>query len=334
MAYFSIIIPVYNRPDEVDELLASLNLQTYTDFEVLLIEDGSSSKCDKVAQRYEHFLNIRYFYKENTGRSDTRNYGMQKAKGEYLVFFDSDCVIPPFYFLKIKERLSSNYTDSYGGPDKADESFTDLQKAISFSMTSFLTTGGIRGAKGAKMEKFVPRTFNMGFSKEVYETVGGFKDMFGEDIDLSLRIRDKGYSCQLISDAYVYHKRRVDLNSFYRQVHVFGMARISIYLLHPSSMKLVHTLPALFTVASFLMLLLSIVSTPWFIAPLIAYFAAILVASLLEYKKLSIGFLSIVTSAIQLYGYGWGFIKSFFSKVIFGNKNREKAELNKYYNKK
>jgi len=333
MPYFSIIIPVYNRPDEVDELLESLTLQTYSDFEVLLIEDGSSLKCDLIAQKYEGELNVRYYFKENSGRSETRNYGMERAEGEYFVFFDSDCVIPPFYFEKIKNRLAENYTDSYGGPDKADESFSDLQKAISFSMTSFLTTGGIRGSKGAKMEKFVPRTFNMGFSKEVYQTVGGFKDMFGEDIDLSLRIRSKGYTCQLISDAFVYHKRRVSLRSFYRQVHVFGMARISLYLLHPSSMKLVHTLPALFTIASVIILFLA-PFIPWLTIPLVAYFLLIFVASSIQYKKVSIGLLSIVTSAIQLYGYGWGFMKSYVKKVLIGKKNSEKEELNKYYNKK
>ena len=333
MPFFSIIIPVYNRPDEVDELLESLSKQTYLDFEVLLIEDGSSVKCDQVAQNYEHNLNIRYYYKDNSGRSETRNYGMKKAIGEYFVFFDSDCVIPPFYFEKIKKTLTDNYTDSYGGPDKADKSFSNLQKAISFSMTSFLTTGGIRGAKGAKLEKFVPRTFNMGFSKEVYQTVGDFKDMFGEDIDLSLRIRNKGYTCQLISDAYVYHKRRVDLRSFYRQVHVFGMARISLYLLHPSSLKLVHTLPAIFTIVSLLMILLSFYNL-WIVLPLIFYFALVFIVSSLEYKKLSIGFLSIITSAIQLYGYGWGFIKSFVKKVMFGKDKSVEDELNKYYNKK
>jgi len=333
MPYFSIIIPVYNRPDEVDELLESLTLQTYSDFEVLLIEDGSSLKCDLIAKKYEDELNVRYYFKENSGRSETRNYGMERAEGEYFVFFDSDCVIPPFYFEKIKNRLAENYTDSYGGPDKADESFSDLQKAISFSMTSFLTTGGIRGSKGAKMEKFVPRTFNMGFSKEVYQTVGGFKDMFGEDIDLSLRIRSKGYTCQLISDAFVYHKRRVSLRSFYRQVHVFGMARISLYLLHPSSMKLVHTLPALFTIASVIILFLA-PFIPWLTVPLVAYFLLIFVVSSIQYKKVSIGLLSIVTSAIQLYGYGWGFMKSYVKKVLIGKKNSEKEELNKYYNKK
>ena len=333
MPFFSIIIPVYNRPEEVDELLESLNKQTYQDFEVLLIEDGSSIKCDLVAQKYSQGLNIRYYFKDNSGRSETRNYGMEKAKGDYFVFFDSDCVIPPFYFEKIKKTLEKNYTDSYGGPDKADESFSNLQKAISFSMTSFLTTGGIRGSKGTKMEKFVPRTFNMGFSKEVYEAVGEFKDMFGEDIDLSLRIRNKGYTCQLIADAFVYHKRRIDLRSFYRQVHVFGMARISLYLIHPTSMKLVHTLPTFFTVASVLMILLSFYSI-WFVFPLGIYFSLILIVSSLEYKNISIGFLSIITSSIQLYGYGWGFIKAYFKKVVFGKNKSVEDELNKYYNKK
>ena len=333
MPFFSIIIPVYNRSEEVDELLESLSKQTYLDFEVLLIEDGSTEKCNLVAEKYKDDINIRYYYKENSGRSETRNYGMEKAEGDYFVFFDSDCVIPPFYFEKIKKTLDSNYTDSYGGSDKADESFTDLQKAISFSMTSFLTTGGIRGSKRVKMEKFVPRTFNMGFSKEVYEKVGGFKDMFGEDIDLSLRIRDNGYTCQLISDAYVYHKRRVDLRSFYRQVHVFGMARISLYLLHPSSLKLVHILPALFIIISLIMLLVSFYNI-WFIFPLLFYFLLIFIASSLEYKKISIGFISIITSAIQLYGYGWGFLKSYIKKVMFRKNKSVEEELEKYYNKK
>lgn len=333
MPYFSIIIPVYNRPDEVDELLESLSKQTFLDFEVLLIEDGSSIKCDVVAQKYNHLINIRYYLKENSGRSETRNYGMEKAKGEYFVFFDSDCVIPSFYFEKIKKTLSENYTDSYGGPDKADKSFNQLQKAISFSMTSFLTTGGIRGSKGTKLEKFVPRTFNMGFSKEVYKEVGEFKDMFGEDIDLSLRIRNKGYTCQLIPDAFVYHKRRVDLRSFYRQVHVFGMARISIYLLHSSSLKIVHTLPALFTIISLIIIFVSLFNI-WILTPLIIYFGLIFIVSSIEYKNISIGFISIITSGIQLYAYGWGFIKSYVKKVMFTNNETGEKELEKYYNKK
>ena len=209
--YFSIIIPVYNRPDEVRELLESLVGQTCKDFELLLVEDGSTRRCDEVAGEYSDRLTIRYFYKENSGRSLTRNYGMERAEGRYLVFFDSDCIIPPSYFETVRRRLEEAYVDCYGGPDAAHRSFSRLQKAINYAMTSFFTTGGIRGGKGS-MEKFTPRTFNMGFSKEVYDRVGGFADMFGEDIDLSLRIRDAGFTTALFRDAYVYHKSKCFTN--------------------------------------------------------------------------------------------------------------------------
>ncbi len=245
MITFSIIIPVYNRPYEVGELLESLSLQTCKDFEVVIVEDGSTISCDQVVKSYESQLAVRYFVKPNSGRSHTRNYGMQRALGKYLLFFDSDCIIPPGYFEQVKNDLKETKADCFGGPDRAHSSFTSLQKAISYSMTSFLTTGGIRGSKRG-MEKFVPRTFNMGFSREVYEKVGGFKDMFGEDIDLSTRIKEAGFNVFLFPDAYVYHKRRVSLKSFFKQVHVFGMARVDLFLLHPESLKVVHMLPAIF----------------------------------------------------------------------------------------
>ena len=228
---FSIIIPVYNRPKEVEELLESLSAQTCKNFEVVLVEDGSTVKCDGVAAAYKDKIEVNYFFKPNSGRSLTRNYGMEHAKGDYFVFFDSDCIIPPCYFETLSRELDAHYTDCYGGPDKAHESFTVLQKAISHSMTSFLTTGGIRGRKKG-LEKFTPRTFNMGFSREVYDKVGGFKDMFGEDIDLSLRIREAGFRTELFTDLYVYHKRRVSLKSFHRQVNTFGRARIDLYRQH------------------------------------------------------------------------------------------------------
>lgn len=331
MPYFSIIVPVYNRPTEVEELAESLSLQTYKDFELILVEDGSTLPCSEVLEKYKDKITIHYFFKENSGRSLTRNYGIERSEGKYLVFFDSDCVIPPDYFHTVKTALDYQYTDCYGGPDKADDSFTNLQKAISFSMTSFLTTGGIRGAKKS-MEKFTPRTFNMGFSKKVYQKVGGFKDMFGEDIDLSLRIREAGFTTQLIPNAFVYHKRRVSLKSFYRQVHVFGMARVDLSLMHPDSLKIVHLLPALFLLGSVLLLLSSL----WHFAlsaPLWIYLIAIFVSASIEYKKLSVGALSIVTSAIQLYGYGYGFLKAFIRKAVLKRSDRE-SELEKYYKKK
>ena len=215
MAYFSIIIPVYNRPDEIKELLDSLQRQTLKDFEIVIIEDGSRDdlKCDQIIKNYFD-LDIKYFYKPNTGQSDSRNIGMSKAQGEYFIFFDSDCIIPDDYIRIVSETLKNNYTDCYGGPDAAHESFTDVQKAINHSMTSFFTTGGIRGGKN-QMEKFCPRSFNMGFSREVYNTTKGFNDTLGEDIDLSTRIRKAGFKTCLIREAFVYHKRRVDFGIFF-----------------------------------------------------------------------------------------------------------------------
>lgn len=328
---FSIIVPVYNRPKEVQELLESLSQQTSKNFEAVIVEDGSTVKCDNIVEEYKDKIQIKYFFKPNSGRSLTRNYGMERAAGDYLVFFDSDCIIPPQYFETVTRELESNYTDCYGGPDRAHESFTTLQKAISHSMTSFLTTGGIRGGKKG-LEKFTPRTFNMGFSKEVYQRVGGFKDMFGEDIDLSLRIREAGFTTRLLTDAYVYHKRRVSLKSFFRQVNTFGRARIDLYRQHNSSMKLVHMLPAMFVVGVCFLVLASLVC-PWVLLPLLFVLLAFFTESLVVNRSLPIAALSVVTSFIQLWGYGTGFIAAFFNKIILG-RNNDEEELNKRYKKK
>lgn len=328
---FSIIVPVYNRPKEVQELLESLSQQTSKNFEAVIVEDGSTVKCDNIVEEYKDKIQIKYFFKPNSGRSLTRNYGMERAAGDYLVFFDSDCIIPPQYFETVTRELESNYTDCYGGPDRAHESFTTLQKAISHSMTSFLTTGGIRGGKKG-LEKFTPRTFNMGFSKEVYKRVGGFKDMFGEDIDLSLRIREAGFTTRLLTDAYVYHKRRVSLKSFFRQVNTFGRARIDLYRQHNSSMKLVHMLPAMFVVGVCFLVLASLVC-PWALLPLLFVLLAFFTESLVVNRSLPIAALSVVTSFIQLWGYGTGFIAAFFNKIILG-RNNDEEELNKRYKKK
>ena len=332
MPYFSVIIPVYNRPDEVRELLESLSKQTLKDFEVLLIEDGSVNRCDTVAQEFDKDLNICYFYKENSGRSLTRNYGMERASGEYLIFFDSDCIIPERYFEIVKARLEEDYVDCFGGPDAAHTSFSNLQKAISYSMTSFFTTGGIRGGKKG-MEKLTPRTFNMGFSKEVYKRAGGFKDMFGEDIDLSLRIQKAGFHTVLIRDAFVYHKRRVSFRSFYRQVSVFGRARVDLYLLHPESLKIVHLLPAAFVLGSLILILLSFFCI-WALLPLIVYFLALFFESLVCNHSLRIAGLSVLTSIIQLGGYGIGFLSAFIKKVVFRQTGDLNADLERLYKKK
>lgn len=315
MPYFSIIVPVYNRLGEVRDLLDSLSRQTSRDFEVVLVEDGSTERCEPAVKEFCGRVDVKYFYKENEGRSIARNYGMEHASGQYFLFFDSDCVIPEHYIETIGAVLKRDYTDCFGGPDAAHDSFSDIQKAINYSMTSFLTTGGIRGGK-VQLEKFVPRTFNMGFSRKVWETVGGFREMFSEDIDMSTRIRQAGFSIRLVREAFVYHKRRTNLRLFSRQIYVFGMSRITLYLLYPDSLKLVHWLPAVFVLGVVAMVLLALFLSWWCIVPLAAYLVAVFVCALAATRKLKISLLAVVASVVQLGGYGVGFLKAYFLKIL------------------
>lgn len=244
---YSVIIPVYNRPDEVDELLYSLTTQTFQDFEVIVVEDGSSVPCKQVVDGYADKLDIHYYYKPNSGPGQTRNYAAERSRGDYLLILDSDCILPDGYLAAVEAELSREPADAFGGPDRAHDSFSDVQKAINYAMTSFFTTGGIRGGK-KKMDKFYPRSFNMGVKAEVYRALGGFSQMrFGEDIDFSIRIFKGGYRCRLFPEAWVWHKRRTDLKKFFKQVHNSGIARINLYKKYPESLKLVHLLPAVFT---------------------------------------------------------------------------------------
>ena len=315
MPRFSVIVPVYNRIDEVDDLLKSLSEQSCKDFEAVIVEDGSSQPCQDVISKYADKVDVKYYYKENEGRSIARNYGLERATGDYFIFFDSDCVIPPDYFKTLSVSLDRNPVDCFGGPDAAHESFSTTQKAINYSMTSFLTTGGIRGGK-VQLEKFVPRTFNMGYSRKVWEKVGGFREMFSEDIDMSTRIRQAGFSIGLIREAFVYHKRRVNMKLFARQVYVFGMSRITLKLLYPDSLKLVHTLPAVFVLGSLMLIALACLVSWWFITPLLAYFIAIFLTALVSTKSLIIACKALPASIIQLTGYGCGFIKAFTLKIL------------------
>ncbi|MCH5326720.1 MAG: glycosyltransferase [Duncaniella sp.] len=312
---FSVIVPVYNRIDEVSELMESLQAQTSKDFEIIVVEDGSTSPCGAIVEAYPD-VDSHYYYKENEGRSIARNYGMERARGEWLIFFDSDCVIPPRYFEILGRELDANpQLDCFGGPDSAHPSFSPTQKAINYAMTSLLTTGGIRGGK-VSMEKFVPRTFNMGFRRSVYNRVGGFREMFSEDIDMSTRIREAGFEIGLVRPAFVYHKRRVDFAKFFRQVHVFGMSRITLRLLYPGSLKLVHTLPALAVVAGIVLVALGILLSPWWLLPIGIYLAAIFITALALTRSLRIALLAVPASVIQIAGYGTGFLRAWFTKII------------------
>lgn len=328
--FFSIIVPIYNRPDEARELLESLAGQTCNDFELVLVEDGSTLPCTAEVEAFRSKLNINYIVKANSGRSDTRNVGMKHAQGDYLIFFDSDCIIPPDYFETVKRNLTEDYADCFGGPDREHPSFTTTQKAISYAMTSFWTTGGIRGGK-TNMEKFKPRTFNMGFSRAVYEKVGGFKDMYGEDIDLSIRIHKAGFVTKLYRNAFVYHKRRGDLKKFYKQVHIFGQARINLYKLYPDSLKPVHTLPALFVVGSITVGLLSVFVSLWLLLFPAAYLVLLFTDALLKTRSLRIAGLSVAASLIQIFGYGLGFIRSFVDKIILKHGLEDLETLKRVY---
>ena len=326
MPYFSVIVPVYNRIDEVNDLLESLTHQSCKDFEVILVEDGSTEPCKDTAEQYSDRIDVKYFYKSNEGRSIARNYGIERASGEYFIFFDSDCVIPENYFEALSHKLKENYTDCFGGPDAAHDSFSDVQKAINYSMTSFLTTGGIRGGK-VQMEKFVPRSFNMGYSRKVWERVGGFREMFSEDIDMSTRVRQAGFTIQLIRDAYVYHKRRTSFPKFCRQTYVFGMSRITLKLLYPGSMKLVHCLPAAFVIGSVAMIILALVWKWYAILPLAAYLLAVWITAIISTRSLKIGSLAIISSIIQLGAYGCGFIKAYVWKILLGHGRNIEEEI-------
>ncbi len=314
---YSIIIPVYNRPDEVADLLRSLAAQTERSFETIIVEDGSPVPCREVVERLGPAANARYIARPNEGRSPARNAGIEASGGRYLIFFDSDCVIPPGYFDTLSAALDSRPLDCFGGPDGASESFTPVQKAISFAMTSMLTTGGIRGRRKS-METFTPRSFNMGFSREVYDRVGGFREMFSEDIDLSTRIRRAGFSIGLIPEAMVWHKRRVSLGKFFRQVHVFGRSRITLHQLYPGSLKAVHALPAIAVVVAVALILLAIFVSPWWLLPFAVYALALFADALRSTRSLSIALLALPASAVQIVGYGTGFIRAWVRDILLG----------------
>ena len=309
---FSIIVPVYNRPDEIRELLASLTLQTDSDFETVIVEDGSTLPCKEECDASADRLNLMYLTKPNSGRSQTRNYGMDHASGNYFLIFDSDCILPPQYIATVRKALEDDYTDCFGGPDAADETFNDMQKAISFSMTSFLTTGGIRG--GMKdVRKFTPRSFNMGISRACYEKVGGFLDMIGEDIDLSFRIKEAGFAPRLIPEAYVYHKRRNDFHKFYKQVNTFGRGRLVLNRLHPGALKPVHAFPALFVLGHVFLLLAALLHSGHWLWPIAFYVLCLWVDSFRRYRSVKVAFLSVLTAYVQLFGYGLGFMDEIFT---------------------
>ncbi len=319
MIKLSLIIPLFNRPVEIEELLNSLLKQSDSNFEVVIVEDGSLEKSEAIVDAFKDLLSIQYFYKKNSGPGLSRNYGAERAKGDYLIFLDSDCIIPPHYVHTVRNFLKDTYVDAFGGPDRADDSFTTVQKAINYSMTSLFTTGGIRGGKKS-VEKFHPRSFNMGYSLSVFKETGGFSGMrFGEDIDMSIRLVKAGFSTALIADAYVYHKRRTNFKLFYKQVFNSGLARINLFKRHPSSLKVLHFFPLAFTLAWIVSLLASLIFGFQLFSVLISfYLSLILIHSTMVNKSLKVGVLAVFASFIQLSAYGFGFLKGIWERLILG----------------
>lgn len=309
---YSVIIPVYNRPDEVNELLKSLTQLTYKSFEVIIVEDGSTNECKIVVDTYSNDLNVRYYKKENSGQGFSRNFGFERAKGDYFVVFDSDCLVPPHYFDAVNEVLEQRDIDCWGGPDRAHPTFTPVQKAINYSMTSIFTTGGIRGNK-ERVSTFYPRSFNMGISREVYEKTGGYKiTRMGEDLEFSVRIEKMGFKTELIEAANVYHKRRTNFLQFYKQLYFFGRARINLNRFHPGQIKLLHILPFLFGAGFVLSLLALIFSIPYITYLIYLYILFAIIIAIDSFKKeksFKISIFSIFASFVQLTGYGAGFAR-------------------------
>lgn len=334
---YSFVIPVFNRPNEVDELLESLAGQVLKDFEVVVVEDGSDIPCDHVVEKYADRLETVYITKPNSGPGQSRNTGVTHARGEYVIILDSDVVLPPGYLAAVDRELNERDCDAFGGPDRAHASFTPMQKAISYAMTSFFTTGGIRGGK-KKMDKFYPRSFNMGVRRAVYLDLGGFSEMrFGEDIDFSTRIFKDGYSCRLFPDAWVWHKRRTDLKKFFKQVHNSGIARINLTKRHPGTLKLVHLLPGIFTMGC-AVLLVGAVAAAWtgcphwwtMLCPFLLFALIIGADAALREHSMGIGLRSIAAAYIQLWGYGSGFWRAWWRRCVLGKGEFEAFKKNFY----
>lgn len=324
MNQFSIIIPVFNRPQEIRELLESMVLLDYHQpFEVVIVEDGSTETSEKVISEFADKLSISYYFKGNSGPGDSRNYGMSRAKNDYFIILDSDCLLPSHYLTRVDEFLSKNFYHCYGGADAAHSSFTSLQKAINYVMTSLLTTGGLRGNE-RKIQKFEPRSFNMGISKEAFEATGGFGKIHpGEDPDLSQRILKAGYQTVFIPNAFVYHKRRISWSKFYLQVKKFGLCRPILNEWHPSSSKITFWFPSLFVIFVVFSIILGLFFNWVFSIPLLAYILAIFLDSSIKNKNVLIGLLSIPAMFIQFFGYGMAFMKSFFYVTVL-NKDPQK----------
>jgi glycosyltransferase involved in cell wall biosynthesis len=319
MVHFSVIIPVYNRPQELDELLSCLQQQDFKDFEVIIIEDGSEISSENIVKSHQSELTISYYVKENGGQGFARNYAFERAKGNFFIILDSDALIEPDYLSEVNRGIKEGHLDLFGGPDKDHPSFSPIQKAISFSMTSVFTTGGIRGKAKNMGGQFHPRSFNMGISRKVWEATKGFKiTRMGEDIEFSIRCISLGFTSGLLPKAYIYHKRRTSFSQFYKQLHFFGRARINIGRFYPKELKWVHFFPLAYLLFFWNTVLLNIIDVNlgmYFSGILASYWVLLLIDGLLSTKNIQVACLGLIAANIQLLAYGQGFLEEGLKKI-------------------
>ena len=339
---YSIIVPSFNRADEIEELIGSITRLKFDRerFELVIVDDGSTDHTLNLLEKYKNEIgdNLVYFTQKNQGPGAARNTGMSKAKGDFFIFVDSDCTVPENWLTEIDISAQANRADAFGGADTYSDDFSPLLKAINYSMTSFITTGGLRGKKGKKLAKFYPRSFNMGLTRQLWEKIGGFGSLrHGQDIEFSNRILKSGAVVVFVEKASVFHKRRTNIRRFYKQVFNWGVARINLYKIDNTMLEPLHALPALITLLTILTIILSLVFSPLRILVYAGLILALIIlgVSMLDairmYKQLKPALLLPLIMPAQIFGYGLGFIYNYTRRIIFNKK--EKIGFKKSYYK-
>ncbi len=323
--FISVITPSYNRASELEHLMRSISAQSidHNLFELIISDDGSTDDTEALINSWQEkaSFSIKYISQENKGPGAARNHGLEKSIGELILFIDSDCEAHPKWIETIVDEYHKSEFDACGGPDGGKKDFTLLQKAIDYSMTSFFTTGGMRGHSEKMISKFYPRTHNMGVKRDKYEAVGGFGNLrHGQDIEFSHRIRTSGGKIRFIKNALVYHRRRTSLRQFIKQVFNWGVARINLGKIDTAMLEPVHFLPSLSILLS-LFIILIIYQLDWGISEIFLLFfsplSIICLLGALNKKDLRVFPILLLVIPIQIFGYGLGFLQAYIRRFIF-----------------
>jgi len=339
---YSIIIPCFNRADEVAELLESISQLKFdpAQFEIIISDDGSTDNTKKLVEQNKSKLqcDLIYLTQNNSGPGAARNHAMENANGDFFIFIDSDVTLSADWLFHIDLTLVEKKADAFGGPDSYREDFSPFLKAVNYSMTSFITTGGLRGKKGKKLARFYPRSFNMGLSRELWKKIGGFGSLrHGQDIEFSHRIIESGAQVIFIDQAVVYHKRRTNLRRFYKQVFNWGVARINLYKINKKMLEPLHSIPAVLTFVAVTLLVLSLIFDLIKTIVLWGFSAGILILiysmidSIRIYKSIKPALWLPLVMPAQVLGYGFGFIYNAVRRIVLDKD--EKVGFKKSYYK-